>query len=257
MLVPAIFNSLILAAAYSYFPQANVQWRYALLGGFIAGFLLEAAKLLFFAYIFMSTANRAMLQSVGVLPIFLIWIYFTWLVFLVGNQIVYVSQNFFRLRLLHFGPSTRTYLDGRLLVAITLLVADAFERGNGGIAHDQLGMLLRVPPREFDRAMGILMKHQLIEITDDSRYTLRRPADRIYVDALLNLGCDPISVCVRKGLVDHPAVSRALTSIQEQILGVGRKKTLRDLLAAKRESTDAIAKVLVEPTQSITDGGSA
>jgi membrane protein len=255
MLVPAIFNSLILAAAYSYFPQANVQWRYALLGGFIAGFLWEAAKLLFFAYIFMSTANRAMLQSVGVLPIFLIWIYFTWLLFLVGNQVVYVSQNFLRLRLHHFGPSTRTYLDGRLLVAITMLVADAFERGKGGIEHDELGMLLRVPPREFDRAMGILTKHQLIELTQDGRYTLRRPADRIQVDALLNLGCDPISVCVRKGLVDHPAVSRALAGIQDQILGVGRGRSLRDLLNARRESTDSVAKPAADLPQSIPVGG--
>src|SRR5690606_35199696 len=102
MLVPAVFNSLILAAAYMFIPQAKVEWHFALLGGFIAGFLWEAAKLSFFAYLYMSTVQRAMIQSLGALPIFLIWIYFTWLVFLVGNQIVYVAQNFTRLRLHHF-----------------------------------------------------------------------------------------------------------------------------------------------------------
>jgi DNA-binding IscR family transcriptional regulator len=136
-----------------------------------------------------------------------------------------------------------------------MLVADAFERGKGGIEHDELGMLLRVPPREFDRAMGILTKHQLIELTQDGRYTLRRPADRIQVDALLNLGCDPISVCVRKGLVDHPAVSRALAGIQDQILGVGRGRSLRDLLNARRESTDSVAKPAADLPQSIPVGG--
>jgi len=245
MLVPAVFNSIILSAAYMFIPQARVQWQYALLGGFVAGFLWEAAKLLFFAYIFMSTVQRAMLQSLGVLPIFLIWIYFTWLVFLVGNQVVYVSQNFRRLRLFHFGPKSRTYLDGRLLVAITLLVADSFERGKGGIDHDKLGMLLRVPPREFDRAMGILIKHQLIELTEDGRYTMRLPPDRVCIDTLLNLGCDPIAVCARHGLLEYPQVSKALEGIQDQILGVGRKRTLRDLLAKRRESSDHVKEILL------------
>jgi YihY family inner membrane protein len=236
MLVPAVFNSLILAAAYMFIPQAKVEWHFALLGGFIAGFLWEAAKLSFFAYLYMSTVQRAMIQSLGALPIFLIWIYFTWLVFLVGNQIVYVAQNFTRLRLHHFGPQSRTYLDGRLLVAITLLIADAFERGKGGIRYEELGMMLRVPPREFDRAMGILLRHHVIAMTEDGRYTMRQPPDRICIDTLLNLGCDPIAVCARRGLVEYPAVGLALEGIQDEILGVGRKRTLRDILAVRRES---------------------
>lgn len=246
-LAPPIFNGLILAIAYMWIPQARVRLVPALIGGFVAGVAWEGAKAGFILYVYSSAMNRAIFQSLGAVPIFLIWVYFTWMIFLGGNVIVYVTQNYGRLSRAYFGGRRRAYLDGRLVVAMALLVAEEFERGRGPIDREQLGLLMRVPPREFERVLATLLRHRILAPAEGDKLTLARPADRIGVDRLLALGCDPITVCDSHGVPRTSPVALSLGDLQLRVLEAGRGRTLRDLLRMPAPGPAADSPVATTP----------
>lgn len=76
----------VLAFSLLYYSMAKVRVRprYALIGGFTAGVLFEIMGRLFAAYITHFPTYTLVYGTFSVLPIFLLWIYFTWLVVLFG-----------------------------------------------------------------------------------------------------------------------------------------------------------------------------
>lgn len=69
---------------YTVTPSAAVRWRHALAGGVFAVLLLEIAKRLFAASMKYFTTYQVIYGAVAVLPIFLLWVYISWVIVLLG-----------------------------------------------------------------------------------------------------------------------------------------------------------------------------
>jgi len=92
--LPSIVTWGALTLAYLVIPNGGVRFRHALFGGAFASVLFEMTKQVFSQYL----AQASYEQIYGVLaavPIFLIWIYLSWVVVLVGASIV-ASMSAFR-----------------------------------------------------------------------------------------------------------------------------------------------------------------
>lgn len=229
-LVTPLFNSIMIALVIMLVPQRRVRLGYALLGGLFAGVLWELTKVAFFYYVYMSAMRRQLLQSLGAVPIFLIWIYFTWLVFLLGNELTYVSQNLRKLTQLYFGRRTATLLDGQIYVAMMLLAADSFARGEQGPKTSELAQRLQLSFREFETVLDNLQKQGFVDISMNNRVLLAKPPDKIPLRELLELGCDPSQLCDNTELTRRPVVERALKALTLQVMEMGKLHTLADLL---------------------------
>jgi membrane protein len=68
-------------------PNTKVRWRDALLGGVIASVALELGKRGFAAYLLKVPTYRAVYGAFAVVPVFLLWVYFSWLVTLTAALI--------------------------------------------------------------------------------------------------------------------------------------------------------------------------
>lgn len=93
-LLPYLVTWGALALAYLVVPNAPVRFRHAAFGGLLASLLFEATKQGFAQYL----AQASYEQVYGVLaavPIFLVWIYLSWVVVLVGASIT-ASLSAFR-----------------------------------------------------------------------------------------------------------------------------------------------------------------
>jgi len=93
-LLPYLVTWGALALAYLVVPNAPVRFRHAALGGLLASLLFEATKQGFAQYL----AQASYEQVYGVLaavPIFLVWIYLSWVVVLIGASIT-ASLSAFR-----------------------------------------------------------------------------------------------------------------------------------------------------------------
>ncbi|MFO0029409.1 MAG: YihY family inner membrane protein [Pseudomonadota bacterium] len=110
-----------LALAYLVVPNAPVRFRHAAVGGLLASLLFEATKQAFAQYL--SQASYEQVYGVlAAVPIFLLWIYLSWVVVLVGASITaslsafrYVPREQAVTPGLEFGALLRIY--GRIAAA--------------------------------------------------------------------------------------------------------------------------------------------
>lgn len=85
--LPLLLQSLGLTLFYSLIPHCPVRWRDGLLGGAVAGMLLEVARYGFTLFIDHYNSYEAVYGALAVIPIFLLWMYLSWAIVLFGAEI--------------------------------------------------------------------------------------------------------------------------------------------------------------------------
>jgi membrane protein len=68
-------------------PNAKVPWIHAVAGGLIASVALELGKRGFAAYLVQLPTYKAVYGAFAAFPLFLLWMYFSWLVTLIAAMI--------------------------------------------------------------------------------------------------------------------------------------------------------------------------
>jgi len=61
-------------------PNVQVRWRDAIVGGVLGGIALELGKRGFTAYLIQGPTYRSLYGAFATLPVFLLWLYFSWLI---------------------------------------------------------------------------------------------------------------------------------------------------------------------------------
>jgi membrane protein len=88
-LVPLFLNAGLFSALYTIMPNTFVRWSDGLLGGITASLLFELAKKIFAIYIKQFPNYELIYGTLSVIPIFLIWLYISWLIILFGALITH------------------------------------------------------------------------------------------------------------------------------------------------------------------------
>jgi len=96
VLLPVLTTSAAFSFMYILIPNCYVNWRNALIGGVTAALFFELAKYSFGVYVKSVPAYQLIYGAIAVIPMFLIWVYVSWLTVLLGAQIAY-SLSVFRL----------------------------------------------------------------------------------------------------------------------------------------------------------------
>jgi len=86
-ILPFILELAAFVLFYLAVPNCDVRVKHALIGGLVAALLFELAKYGFTQYLLRVTSYQLIYGALAVLPVFLIWIYLSWLVVLVGAYI--------------------------------------------------------------------------------------------------------------------------------------------------------------------------
>jgi membrane protein len=77
---PLALGWLGLACLFYFVPNTRVRWRNAIAGGLLASIALELGKRGFAAYLLKIPTYKAVYGAFAVFPVFLLWLYFSWLV---------------------------------------------------------------------------------------------------------------------------------------------------------------------------------
>ncbi|HJV71963.1 YihY family inner membrane protein [Ideonella sp.] len=94
---PLALSAVGLAALFYFVPNTQVRRRDAIAGGLFGGISFELGKRAFAAYVLKAPTYKAVYGAFAALPVFLLWVYFSWLVTLTAALI---AAN-----LAHAGPS--------------------------------------------------------------------------------------------------------------------------------------------------------
>jgi membrane protein len=83
---------LSLTLLYKLMPNTRVRWRPALWGALVAAGLSEASKWAFGLYVSQALPYLKLYGAIGLVPLFLFWLYLGWLIILFGLQIAFTLQ---------------------------------------------------------------------------------------------------------------------------------------------------------------------
>ena len=96
-LVGKILPYLLVIAAFTFIyklvPNTRVKFRSALYGAVVAGALWETSGILFTSFIGGSSSYTAIYSGFAILLVFMIWLYLSWIILLVGSCISYYHQH--------------------------------------------------------------------------------------------------------------------------------------------------------------------
>lgn len=145
-------SGLALSVLYVYVPYCKVQWRDALIGGFTAALISQVVKEGFSVYVSAGTVT-SIYGAFSALPVFLIWVYLTWLLALFGAS---VTATLPMLRSIRFSDELRP--GNAFLTAIALLseLLKARDAGRPEVALEALARAVVSFPEEAEDLLRVL-----------------------------------------------------------------------------------------------------
>jgi membrane protein len=173
--LPLLLEILAFTLAYRLIPNRTVALRHALIAGLLATVLFEAAKTGFAIYL--SRANyQALYGAVAVIPIFLIWIYVSWMVVLLGASFA-ASLSAFR-----FQPASQRMPVGYEMFGLLRLLGRFAEAQDTGRALHTEDLRLLEPSLTDDllmRMLGEMAAIQVLQRTESGAWVLVRDLDHL------------------------------------------------------------------------------
>lgn len=149
----AVFTGL-----YLFMPNTRISFRAALLGGAFGGILWQLLQWGYVTFQFGVTRNNAIYGTMAALPVFMLWIYISWVIVLLGLEVTFAVQNFRNMRLEFRGDKLST--DGRETAALAILLtsASAFIRGDKPLTVDDFTLRLNLSPRFTQQSLAFLVQ---------------------------------------------------------------------------------------------------
>lgn len=173
-----------------YVPNTKVKIRSALYGALIAGTLWQLMNSVFARVIvlsYQSGIKAALYASFAVFPLFLIWVYFSWTIVLLGAEFTHVHQNLKKTTWEEQAKPISRRLEESLAVKIMLLIGQKFRKNEKAPTQSDLLESLQAPGYAVDHVLSRLVELKLVNLIDSEevRYTPARSLDTMKLRELI------------------------------------------------------------------------
>jgi membrane protein len=165
-------TSLGFTLMYVAVPNCRVPLRAAFIGGLFAAFLFEAGKTAFAIFISHFSSYTLVYGAFAVFPVFLLWIYLSWSIILLGVQVS-------RALTLRRGNVERNRHPVLALMDVLHLFWVRQQRGNTVSDIDVMTVLGEQEEDEWFDFARLLEQQRLIRRTDTGTYVLARDLDAV------------------------------------------------------------------------------
>jgi membrane protein len=93
-ILPFLSQTVAFLLIYMIIPNCRVRFKHALVGAASASVLFEVAKKLFALFVAQSTTYEAIYGALAAIPVFLVWVYLSWAIVLLGGELAYALGTF-------------------------------------------------------------------------------------------------------------------------------------------------------------------
>ena len=233
---------------YVFMPNTRVRFGPALAGGVVGGVLWQTAGWAFAAFAAGATNYSAIYSSFAILILFMIWIYLSWLILLVGASVAFYVQNPQYVALSGDEPTLSNRMRERLALAVMVRVAENFVAGRAPWTLQDLAQGLGVPQPAMEQVLaGLEEGRVLTENNDDPPgYLPTRALDALKVKDLLLIvraAGEDRHLCPA-GLPASARIDDALTRMERAAEAALADLTLRDLVAPPADAAEGNVKKL-------------
>ncbi len=240
-IVPYLLVCAAFAFVYLFVPNTKVRPGPAAIGALAGGVLWQTVGWGFASFIVSSTRYGAVYSGFAVLVLFMIWLYLSWVILLVGAEIAFYRQNPHYLTLSRDSPACDTRSIERTALAVMYLVAQHFFLDRAPWTVPALTRRLGDLPDRMEAVVDALQSQRLLTATLDDPPALLPSRDistimlRDIYDAVrgprVSAGPGPVAPV--------QTVERVLRAVEHAVDDSLKSMTLRDLLSADGDEAPA------------------
>lgn len=181
-ILPVLFTTLAFALLFRLVPNRYVPRSHALIGALVAAVLFETMNRIFGYYVSHFPTYKLVYGAFASVPIFLMWIYLSWLTILFGAEIA-ASLSHWRTPAAHQVSSTTRLLDAlRVLQALV----SGFQQGTVS-TFPELSKSLHIGYDELERILEKLASADMVRKAEGQGWLLMRDPNNIRASELLHL----------------------------------------------------------------------
>jgi len=167
--VPALLEFIALTLLYCLIPNCAVRWRDGALGALIATVAIEILKVGFSIYISASSFYQTVYGALAIIPIFLLWMYISWMAVLLGAVVAAALPNWRIDERIGTIPSGGVRLGFSLALIASLARA---QRSGESRSTPELAAELGVATTVIDEHMRPLAEARFAAHTQEGRWVL-------------------------------------------------------------------------------------
>lgn len=179
----------VLLLAYGVMPTVRMRWKTLLAGAFVAAVGIELGRKFLAIYMERAFSGNRLYGSLGLVPLFMFWVYSMWLIILFGLQVssllnALLSNDRVRSESSH---PLRAF-DPALVVSAMEHICDRHQEGKAA-TFNSLMDALTIESAAVHQLCGLLAAHQLILLIQESGQVVpARAADQLRVADVLRIG---------------------------------------------------------------------
>ncbi len=235
-LVPYVLVIAAFTFIYWFIPNTKVRFGSALLGATVAGLIWQTGGWAFGSFIATSARYTAIYASFAIVILFMIWLYLSWLILLLGASIAFYYQH----PEYQSGSRAPRRLNARAEERLALwsmaMIGRAHVQGEATWTAQRLAQRISIPAANIEQLLVALEHGGLLAHTADDppRYLLAGALETItlktVLDSVRNAG---EAVEIRRGTAPLiAAVEDLCGELDASMAGVLQGRTLRDLVTA-------------------------
>ncbi len=187
---------------YMLMPNTHVKFRAALAGGIVGGTLWQLNSLLSTLYVSRVVTYSKIYGALGIVPVVLVGLYFSWLIVMLGAQVSFAAQNI--RTYLQMRASERIDQEGRELLACRMVLhaCASFLNGREAPTTSEVAERLDAPLQLLNALMGRLVDGGILSEVggDPAKLQPARPPETITVADVLHVARSADGKCCEKVL---------------------------------------------------------
>jgi membrane protein len=179
----------VLFGALKLLPSVPVRLPPAVAGALVSFLGIEIGRNLFgwYVHLFGRDPLMAVYGTIGLFPVFLLWVYLFWVCVLLGVEVANVMQNHSTLSQAEFeADESSRYPSVELAVQVATWVAWNFQAGKGPASLDLLTEVTRLPVRHLRAVLAILERGSIL-VASEAGWLLCREAEAIPVAEVVHV----------------------------------------------------------------------
>jgi membrane protein len=240
-LVPYVLVSAAFTFIYIFLPNIKVRFTSALTGGLFSGVIWKITGMVFASFIVSSAQYSAIYSGFSIMIFFLIWLYWSWFILLVGAKVSYYQQ-YPRLVYDRKSPlSLSSKMREKLALLIMFLIGDNFHRDAQHWRLEPLSKRLGLPPVIVQESLTMLEKKGLIitSYEEPPAYLPAKDLESISIREIL----DAVRISGDEALAGNkfiaiPEVDDLISHTDDALYRSVKNKTLKSLIASEKKPHD-------------------
>ncbi len=235
--IPYVLIIMAFTFMYLFIPNTRVKALPAILGATVAGVLWKVAGIAFASFAAGSTQYDAIYSSFAILIMFMIWIYLSWLIFLVGSQIAFYIQQPEYVHPAQGEIKLSNRQKEKMTLTAMYWIAKHYYEGKPAWTLTSLNKQLGAPSNLLSEALNHLIKEGLLLTVTDQQtsYIPAKDLGSISLGEVLDAARkanDNLSPTCAPQAVEH-----VFNELDQAYVNILNKQNLRDWVAEHHEPT--------------------